>query len=505
MISIIKNSKINTKRPLFFDRSKITFIEFDLEKVKTCKEIYEELKIEINKKINEIYRNLPKGINFNFIMTYSRLNNKFDNLALIEIKIDMSYIITELMQTNQYNLFYLPEINNDIKRDLKLKLKEKDVNKKASFGDNNINNNTKKLQLEKYLNNEGVYYFDKKIAQFIYGKGFIDEEKVIINIKKSNIEILINEIKKDNYFENEIPLSLQVFETKCPNYIFELRQNNTTHILGLYKQKSFLLWKNAINLAKIKNQDIQINKYINNEIKKNNINFYTNCHSVPSKCMIISQILENPEKRKIFLEELEDKKISDIASNIFLYKIHLKKKEYIGALACLKQISFYINYNNIENEKLREVEIKKYKNIFTNEIIEHYKSILKKVNDIFTKNLNTNGENINNIFKEIFKEDLFDNLYFQIYDLYFLPFFNKLKKTLKKEYNHNEKPIIIKKFHLLLSKYTFKYFNMKENNNFNLLCVENKNIFDLSDIPEKNIINTNSDYNDSIKNVIESQ
>ena len=123
MISIIKNSKINTKRPLFFDRSKITFIEFDLEKVKTCKEIYEELKIEINKKINEIYRNLPKGINFNFIMTYSRLNNKFDNLALIEIKIDMSYIITELMQTNQYNLFYLPEINNDIKRDLKLKLK----------------------------------------------------------------------------------------------------------------------------------------------------------------------------------------------------------------------------------------------------------------------------------------------------------------------------------------------------------------------------------------------
>ena len=298
---------------------------------------------------------------------------------------------------------------------------------------------------------------------------------------------------------------MQVFETKCPNYIFELRQNNTTHILGLYKQKSFLLWKNAINLAKIKNQDIQINKYINNEIKKNNINFYTNCHSVPSKCMIISQILENPEKRKIFLEELEDKKISDIASNIFLYKIHLKKKEYIGALACLKQISFYINYNNIENEKLREVEIKKYKNIFTNEIIEHYKSILKKVNDIFTKNLNNNGENNNNIFKEIFKEDLFNNLYFQIYDLYFLPYFNKLKKTLKKEYNHNEKPIIIKKFHLLLSKYTFKYFNMKENNNFNLLCVENKNIFDLSDIPEENIINTNSDFNDSIKNVIESQ
>ena len=216
--------------------------------------------------------------------------------------------------------------------------------------------------------------------------------------------------------------------------------------------------------------------------------------------------MESPEKRKIFLESLEDKKISDIASNIFGYKIHLKNKEYIGALASLKQISFYINYNNIENEKLRELEYKKYKNIFTNEIIEHYKSLLTKVNDIFTKNLN-NRENLDNIFKDVFKDDLFDNLYFQIYDLYFLPLFKKLKETLKKEYNHNEKPIIVQKFHLLLSKYTFKYFNMKENNSFNLLCIENKNIDvnDLKDNPEANVINTNSNCNDSMKNVIESQ
>ena len=48
---------------------------------------------------------------------------------------------------------------------------------------------------------------------------------------------------------------------------------------------------------------------------------------------------------------------------------------------------------------------------------------------------------------------------------------------------------------------------MNDNNNFNLLCIENKNIDvnDLKDNPEENVINTNSNYNDSVKNAIESQ
>ena len=53
----IKFAKINhksEKRPLFFDKNKTNFIEFDLEKTKTCKEIYETLNKEIEKKIKEI-------------------------------------------------------------------------------------------------------------------------------------------------------------------------------------------------------------------------------------------------------------------------------------------------------------------------------------------------------------------------------------------------------------------------------------------------------------------
>ena len=149
----------------------------------------------------------------------------------------------------------------------------------------------------------------------------------------------------------------------------------------------------------------------------------------------------------------------------------MKNKEYIGALACVKQISFYIDYYNVEGdgEKDKEKEFQKYKNIFTKERIDYYKAILKKVNDIFADTVN-NGANINNILKDIFKEDLFDNLYYQIYDLFIVPFFQKFKETLRKEYDFDRKPVVVKKFHLLLSKYSMNYFNMKDINNFNCLC-----------------------------------
>jgi len=499
----LRASQKSDKKYLFLDKEKKHFIEFNLDQTKTCKEIYKTLNIEIEKKIKEIYKNIPKEINFNFIMICSKMNNKFDNSTLVEYKIDLNLILTELIQTNQYNLYYLPEINNDIKRDLKLKLKEKNNSRKRSEEYNSFND--EELKIEKFISNEGIYYFDKATAQFTYCKGSIDEEKISINSKKVKVDLLINEIKNDSYFENTIPLSLQVFEIKCPNYFFEIRQNCTTHIFSLYKYKSYLMWKNALNLAKIKNKSRRIYTNFNYDINKNNYLFYTNCHSISSKCLIINQILENPEKRKIFLEEFDDKKISDIASNIFAYKTFIKNKEYIGALACLKQINFYIDFDNNENWKLKELEIEKYKNIFTKERIEHYKSVLKKVNDIFTKTINS-GENINDVLKDVFKEDLFDSLYCQIYDLYILPFFQKLKETLKKEYNYNQKPVVIKKFHLLLSKYTMNYYDMQDINNFNCLCgnntldMDNNHINIRNNSGENDINNLNDSNNDNIKN-----
>ena len=70
---------MSSKRQLFFDRKKICYLEFDLEKTKTCKEIYETLNKEIEIKKKEVYETIIKGIKFNFIIIYSKLNNKIDN------------------------------------------------------------------------------------------------------------------------------------------------------------------------------------------------------------------------------------------------------------------------------------------------------------------------------------------------------------------------------------------------------------------------------------------
>ena len=472
-------------KQLYFDRNRFYYIEFDLEKIKTCDQIYESLKNDIEEKIKKLYKNV-QGINFKFIMIYSKLSNKYDSNSLTEIKIDRSFILTELLQSNQYTLYYLPVSNYDNKRNIR---------KDKINGQNEIKNLINK-DIESYLTSEGIYYFDKALAQFIYGKGFIDEQKFYVNTKKSKIEISIDQIKKEEYFENQVPLSLQVFKTKCPNYIIQILQYNTTHIFGLYKQKSYLMWKNAISSAKIKNKNRAVDTEFNNDLNKNTYLLFLNCNSIPDKCLVINQILENPEKRKIFFEVFDDNKIADITTNIFNYKINIKNSDYIGALACLKQINFYLDFNNNDNEKEKENDIEKYKNIFPDKLIEHFKMILTNVNELFSKTVNGGG-NINNNLKDILTLDLFDKLYIKIYDLYIVPFFQNFKQTLKKEYNFDQKPEVIKKLHLLLSKYTINFFDLNDSKKFNNLFCDN----DENNNNNENTINnnTNDSNGDNIK------
>ena len=461
------------KRQLYFDRNRKNYIEFDLEKTKNCMEIYDSLHEEIEKKINELHNtDKNKKMSFSFIMMYSR-TNKLDNSGLIELKLDKEAQLSDIMINKQYFLCYLPEnkININQKRKTRNKLEEninndrfKDVERRTS----------KNHELEKYLTNEGVYYLDKEKVQFLYGKGTIDENTININCKKANIEILIKDIKKEECFENKVPPSIEDFKIKCPNYIFQIHQNNITHFLGLYKQKSYLIWKNAINLAKIKNNDNTIDSSFNSNIFTYNYLLYVKRHSIPSKCYIINQLLENAEKRQIFLDEYKDKKISDIANSIYAYKINIKNNKFFEAWMSLKQISFYVDFNNIEDEGLRKREKEKYSKIFTQERIDLYNNAVKKVNEAI-KTIKNYEKEMNNVLKKIFEIDLFDNLYYNIYELYIWPYFQKIKNMLNTEYGYDQKPEIIQKFHLLLSRYCANYFDMNNMDNFNCLCVPNEN------------------------------
>jgi hypothetical protein len=206
-------------RKLFFDRSKKTYIEFDLEKLKTCEEIYNTLKKEIEEKILEIYdENIRKKSNFNFIMIYPR-SNKYDISSFMEIKIDRTQQLSNIMTNSQLSLCYLPQnyINIEYKRKTRDRIKEEEHNANDRFKDverETISNHT----IEKYLNNEGVYYFDKEKVEFLYGKGFVDENKIIINYKKSSVTILVDEIKKE--IEEKISESYDENIRKKSNFNF---------------------------------------------------------------------------------------------------------------------------------------------------------------------------------------------------------------------------------------------------------------------------------------------
>ena len=488
-----KNLKLpkTDKRQLYFDRNRKTFIDFDLERTKTCLEIKEELQEEIDKKLSEIYNDKYKEMNFSFIMMNSK--SKFDNSSLIEIKLDLTIPLSDIMTNKQYFLCYLPKNCINIEQKRKMRNKFEEHNNNDRFKDVE-RGSTSTHQIEKYLNNEGIYYFDKEKVEFIYGKGYVNENKITINYKKTSIEIIISELKKENYYENEIPPSIQVFKIKCPNYILEIHQNNITHFLGLYKQKSYLLWRNCINSAKIKNNNTTIDSSFNTNISNYNYLLFVKKHSVPSKCYIINQLLENPEKRQIFLDGYNDKKISDLASSIYSYKINIKNNKFLEAWMCLKQISFYVNYNNIEDEVQKNREREKYSKIFTQERIDFYNNVVKKVNDSISK-IKSCKEDMNNVLKNIFKIDLFDNLYYNIYEFYIYPYFQKIKNLLNTEYDYDQKPDIIQKFHLLLSKYYINYFNMKNIDNFNCLCI---NVDNEDENYNGNLISYNS--NNSLNN-----
>ena len=464
-----KNLKIG-KGHLYLDRNLSKFIEFDLETNKNCKDIYNNLSKKIEQKILEIYGTEINNKKFDFILINSQTNNKSDNSPLIEIKLDHEKDIITFMNNSIY-LCYLPisKTDIDLKRNRRNNVEKKEEMYIGVEMDSLITHN-----IEKYLENEGIYWFDKTIVQFVYCKGSIDEKKLEIATKTNEnaATIQMNTIRKVEYYENKIPPSIEGLNIKSPSYIFQIYYNNFGHLFGLNKPKSFLTWKNAINLARTKYNNNSVNSILNNYINTYNFQFYVRSHSVPNKCFEINQIIENSEKRKIFLGEIQDKTISSIVANIYSYKIFIKKNKYFESWMCVKQICFYVDFNNIDDEAQKRKEMEKYSNIFTQERISHYNNIIKKINEDISqiKDMDNYEKEMNNILKNIFKISLFDDLYAEIYELYILPFFQTIKSHLSIEYKYDQKPSIVKKYHLLLSKYCMTFFDMKNIDNFNFLC-----------------------------------
>lgn len=476
----MSNKYLNfTKYQLYFDRERKNYITFTLENIKNCIDIYNLLGKEIGIYLSKIHGKEKDKKKYYFILI-----NKIENSSLIELKLKPTKPIIKLLTTNQYNLFYLPIEKKDrnFKKKLINHLEEKNDNVLGVEIDSLIKTN----QLENYLENEGVYWLNKKNLEFLYGKGNINEKLIKVVFEKTVIKIKMNEIGKFEYYENKIPPILEGLEIKLPNYICIIYHNNTSHIFGVNSKKSYLNWKKAINLARIKYNNFYVHSTLNANISTYNYQYFVRSQSITTKLFSIKQILENFEKRKIFFDEFNDKKIVDIIKNIYLYKINFKKKKFFEAWINLKQISFFIDFNNINNKQTKEKQIEKYSNIFTQERINLYNEKVNKANEAMSQvqNFHNYEESMDNALKNIFEIDLFDPLYFQIYQLYIEPYFEKIQKELNIEYNYNKKPIIVQKYHLLLSIYCIKSLNMKNIDNFNCLCSSYSTDTNMSNIKE---------------------
>ncbi len=477
-----KNCKIE-KYKLYFDRNRKIYIEFTLEKIKTINDLHTLLIKQIEQKTTEIYGKENQSIKFDFIIINSKINSKSgSNSQLTELKLTNKMSLKNILLLNQYFLYYLPmnKTNIKYKKEVRKKYDEKIDNTFGVEIDSLIADES-----EKYLNNESIYWFDKNNKAFLSGKGYIDEKKIEINTKKYIIKIKINSLKKDEYFENKIPPILEIFDKnkiKIPNYIIILYHNNVSHIMGLNNKKNYILWKNAIQLAQIKYNNFYVDSSFNSNIVTYNYQHFIRSQTIPKKLFDLKQIMENFEKRQIFLEEFSDKKIADIISNIFFYKKLYNDRKFFEAWMCLQKISFHVDFNNIQEEKERTHQIKKYSNIFTEDKIKLYNDMVKMANDVMSKINNSKNfeEEMNNALEKIFKIDLFDQLYYQIYEIYIEPKFKKIKFILNEEYKFDEKPSFVMKYHLLLSKYCIKFFDMTKIDNFNILCstVSIKNILD---------------------------
>jgi hypothetical protein len=225
-------------------------------------------------------------------------------------------------------------------------------------------------------------------------------------------------------------------------------------------------------LARTKYNNNSVNCSLNNDINAYTFQLYVRSHSIPNKCFEINQIIENSEKRKIFFGKFQDKTISSIVTNIYSYKIFVSKNKFFESWMCVKQITFFVDFNNIDDEAEKRKEMEKYSKIFTQERINLYNNITKKINEDISqiKDMENYEKEMNNILKNAFDISLFDDLYAEIYEIYILPLFQTIKSHLSIEYGYDKKPPIVKKFHLLLSKYCMAFFDMKNIDNFNFLC-----------------------------------
>ena len=138
--------------------------------------------------------------------------------------------------------------------------------------------------------------------------------------------------------------------------------------------------------------------------------------------------------------------------------------------------SYYIN-NKKDNQIIenRIIEEDNLNSLFTEERIKKYKKVSEDADEnakkikIEESSLFLFQNEIKNALNEIMKEDLFDDIFYYLYNLYVVKYFEEIKQILQNGSIPTEKPIIRQKFQFLLALYFTRIICNMNQNDYNVL------------------------------------
>ena len=481
----IENTRL--KRILYLDRESINTILFDLEYNTTCENVFNEHKKSIAEIMNAAYKkNLDEC---EFLIMENKINRKIDDIpSLMKFKIKPTTKLYNLLNCHQNNLFFLPKKKKT--REERLKARNENIITESCFELYNTNYFSDK-NIEEYLS-KGIFYLYDPIKQiFNKEKGSVDKQKITIyksNTNKELIEIIIKDIVKDLYYSETSLLAddkdLPIKGDK-PKFFIQIITKTDTYFFGQFKENIQIQWENAIKKAITKYNNFNIDLNLNININSSKTGLYAIHHSIMDNCFVLSKILSNEEKRKMFLSIFTDKKICSIIINILTYKSLIKRNEYLEAWMCFKEILTYIDsYNTKAQPPNPSPTIEKIIKMFSKEKVDIYKKVSEDANENVKKinmvnaSLDLFKTEMKKALNDILKEELFDDIINNLYKLCILPFFKEVKDSLQKSTVPTEKPLIRQKFQLLLALYFNKIFNNSSDNFDHLYNKFNGNRYD---------------------------
>ena len=311
---------------LYLDRNKFNNIEIQLENNATMDTILSKYQDQLNNRINSLYNKNVEDCCF--LIIEKKTNTKKEDIpSYMEFKVNKKTRLFNLLQNPQNDLYFLPKKNSNILDRQKAREGNKVIN---NFFEEAETDYFLKKPTEEFLSKAALFLYNNEKQVLTKEKGSVDKNRITIykNSNRDTIEISIKDIVKDLYYSDTSTAPYRKnlpIKGERPKFYIELQTCKTIYYFCFFKEYSNNQWENAIKQALIKYKNFNIELNLDIKINTSKTSLYVTHHSIVANCFVINNLLFNKEKRKMFLSNFPDRKISAIINNIILYKDLIKK------------------------------------------------------------------------------------------------------------------------------------------------------------------------------------